>query len=444
MDGCESITGKALDGLKNFTPNLKLFSAQQCKFMEDEYLLPLTIHCPHLCILNLNNCDLITDKLLKVLGKNLRSLEVSERSVHPLPLVTYAKPTYTSAQLLHIAFCTSVTDEGLYSFAVTCNTETLTSLDLTCVRSLTDDGLVGLAEKCVKLKWLNLCGVNRCTEIGGKAITHNCLDMEYLNLEDMNLITDSVFVFDAAGDGRRNVDQRMLRSVTELNISECSRVGDVGLGGISLRCEKMKYLDISGIGITDEGAKYLIRDPSTGGSRGESLKTLKVSYCMNLTDKAFLTISKNCTNLELIDVKGCVHITDDGVKQLALKCKQLQRVSISRCKRLTDKALCNLADYLWVEDLDISSNSRLTDDGIDVIAMEYKGLLRLNLSYCEKLTDRAIVSIGRHCLHLREMQAVGLANVSSDCLEELKHTLSKCNIVTDEKVILPGFGEKKK
>lgn len=170
MDGCESITGKALDGLKNFTPNLKLFSAQQCKFMEDEYLLPLTIHCPHLCILNLNNCDLITDKLLKVLGKNLRSLEVSERSVHPLPLVTYAKPTYTSAQLLHIAFCTSVTDEGLYSFAVTCNTETLTSLDLTCVRSLTDDGLVGLAEKCVKLKWLNLCGVNRCTEIGGKAI----------------------------------------------------------------------------------------------------------------------------------------------------------------------------------------------------------------------------------------------------------------------------------
>lgn len=258
------------------------------------------------------------------------------------------------------------------------------------------------------------------------------------------MITDSVFVFDAAGDGRRNVDQRMLRSVTELNISECSRVGDVGLGGISLRCEKMKYLDISGIGITDEGAKYLIREPSTGGSRGESLKTLKMSYCMNLTDKAFLTISKNCTNLELIDVKGCVHITDDGVKQLALKCKQLQRVSISRCKRLTDKALCNLADYLWVEDLDISSNSRLTDDGIDVIAMEYKGLLRLNVSYCEKLTDRAIVSIGRHCLHLREMQAVGLANVSSDCLEELKHTLSRCNIVTDEKKILPGFGEKKK
>jgi len=240
IDGCEKVTGKSLDGLRNFTPNLKLFSAQQCKFMEDEYLIPLTNACKNLCILNLNNCDLVTDKVLRVLGKNLRGLE-----------------------LLHLAFCTSITDEGLYSFAVTCNTDAFTSLDLTCCRSLTDDGLVGLAEKCTKIKWLNLCGVNRCTEVGGKSITHNMLDLEYLNLEDLNLVTDAVFLFDAAGDGRRMVDEKMLRSVTELNISECPRVGDRGLAGISLRCEKLKFLDVSGSGITDVGANYLIREPST-------------------------------------------------------------------------------------------------------------------------------------------------------------------------------------
>jgi len=412
IDGCEKVTGKALDGLKTFSPNLKLFSAQQCKFMEDEYLIPLTNHCKNLCILNLNNCDLVTDKLLRVLGKNLRALE-----------------------LLHLAFCTSITDEGIYSFAVTCNKDAFTSLDLTCCRSLTDDGLVGLAEKCTKLKWLNLCGVNRCTEVGGKAITHNCLDLEYLNLEDLNLITDNVFMFDSAGDGRRVVDENMLRQCTELNISECSRVGDRGMAGISHRCEKLKYLDISGCGITDEGASYLIREPTTGGARGGNLKTLKMSFCMNVSDEAVRSITKNCTGLTTIDLKGCVHITDDGVRQLAVKCTHLQNISISRCKRLTDKALCNLADFLWIEDLDISNNGRLTDDGIDVIAMEFSGLLKLNISYCEKITNRSIICIGRHCVHLRHFQIVGCNNVTADCIDEFRATLPKCECISEEKYI---------
>ena len=214
IDGCENITGKALDGLKQFTPHLKLLSCQQCKFIDDEYLIPLLPFTPSLCVLNLNNCDLVTDDFLKIVGSQLRHLE-----------------------LLHMAFCTSITDQGLYQFAVTVNTQTFTSMDLTCCRSLTDDSIVGLASKCTGLKYLNLCGVSRCTAIGGKAVTHNCWSLEYLNLEDLNLLTDEVFHFDAAGDGRRAADQNMLRSLVDLNVSECPRLTDSALKGIGQRCE---------------------------------------------------------------------------------------------------------------------------------------------------------------------------------------------------------------
>jgi hypothetical protein len=415
VDGCENVTGKFLDGLKNFTPNLKLLSCQQCKFIDDEYIIPMLPFTPNLCVLNLNNCDLISDVFMKQVGKSLRHLE-----------------------LLHLAFCTSITDEGLYQFAVTANPATFTSLDLTCCRSITDDGLVGLAEKMKNLKYLNLCGVNRCTEVAGKAITHNCWDLEYLNFEDLDLITDDVFHFDTVGDGRRAADVNMLTKITDLNVSECSRLTDHGIGGISQRCEKLETLNLSGCALlTDSAALYLSREPRTGGARGAHLKKLKLSYCMLMTDKGLLNLGKACTKIERIDLSGLVHLTDDGIRNLVTHCTGIQNISISRCKRLTDKSLCNLADFLWVEELDISNNSKITDEGIDVVSMEFTGLLKLNVSDCDKLTNRAIVSLGRHCRNLKELQAVGCKLVGKDATDELKGVLVNCNIISDHKEVLP-------
>ena len=414
IDGCEKVTGRCLDGLKNFTPNLKLLSVQQCKFIDDEYLLPMLPFCNKLCVLNLNNCDLVTDAFLKVAGLQLRNLE-----------------------LLHMAFCTSITDEGLYQFAVTANASTFTSMDLTCCRSITDDGLVGLAEKCRALKFLNICGVNRCTEVGGKAITHNCWDLEYLNLEDLDLVTDEIFHFDSIGDGRRAVDHNMLAKLIDLNLSECARLTDRAVAGLSQRCVKLEILNLSGCSLlTDESAQFLVREPRTGGSRGEKLRKLKMSYCMQLTDKAFDYLLRQCQKLDTVDFTGCVHVTDAGVRKLASYCKSIQNLSLGRCKRLTDKALCNIADYLWVEQLDISDNGKITDDGIDVICMEFKGMTKLNISNCDKITNRSIVSLGRHCKNLKVLQAVGLSNVTKECIEEIKIVLKSCTVKANKEEIL--------
>ena len=108
-------------------------------------------------------------------------------------------------------------------------------------------------------------------------------------------------------------------------------------------------------------------------ARGFSLKTLKLAYCMGLTDVALHTLSKRCTKLSTIDLSGCVHFTDDGIKKIASHCRSLQSLGLSRCKRLTDRALCDLADHLWVEELDVSANAKITDEGIDVVAMEVSG-----------------------------------------------------------------------
>ena len=44
-------------------------------------------------------------------------------------------------------------------------------------------------------------------------------------------------------------------------------------------------------------------DPNTGQPRGRT-RTLKLSYCMNLTDVCLHTLSKRCTKLHTIDLSG--------------------------------------------------------------------------------------------------------------------------------------------
>ena len=56
-------------------------------------------------------------------------------------------------------------------------------------------------------------------------------------------------------------------------------------------------------------------------------------------------------------------LTDDAVLHIALNCSHVQTLGLSHCKRLTDRSICTLADYLWLEDLDMAGCSRLTDDG---------------------------------------------------------------------------------
>ena len=61
-------------------------------------------------------------------------------------------------ELFHCAFCTDVTDAGVYALATTCAQSKLRSLDVSFCASLSDDGVSAVAERCAALEYLNLSG----------------------------------------------------------------------------------------------------------------------------------------------------------------------------------------------------------------------------------------------------------------------------------------------
>ena len=102
-----------------------------------------------------------------------------------------------------------MTDAGIYALATTCAQSKLRSLDVSFCASLSDDGVSAVAERCAALEYLNLSGLHRVTDAAALRVTHNLWRLRTLCLEDLHLITDAIFFFDAKKDGRAAARQQM-------------------------------------------------------------------------------------------------------------------------------------------------------------------------------------------------------------------------------------------
>ena len=138
--------------------------------------------------------------------------------------------------------------------------------------------------------------------------------------------------------------------------------------------------------------------------------------------------------VEALNVAGCVLLTDAAMLTVATLCGHVKSLGVSYVKRLSDAALCTAADYLWLEALDLSGCSHVTDDGIEVLCLEFAGMVKLDLSACTKLTDDAVDSLIRHALHLRWLKAFNLPAVTAGKLEQLRLANPKLALVTTNEV----------
>jgi hypothetical protein len=408
LDGCQGLGDDALHALKRFTPSLRLLSLQKCHLMSDAALIALFHTCSKLKVLNLNYCPQVSDATLGALASCCRDLE-----------------------LLHVSLCSGVSDEGLYEFAMTCNPKSLTSMDLSYCRGVGDDAIEVLAKRCSHVQFLNLQGLSRVTDHGVKAVTHNMWQLTHLNLEDLFLVTDDVFFFDHERDGRKAADQAMLTSLTTLNVSECTLLSDRALGGIATRCAALRSFHGSGCPeFTERGLRDFCVEPLGRQPRGEHLRCVNLSFAPSLTSAGLKVLCEAAPELETVNLAGCVLLGDNDMVTLASNCGHVKSLGVSFVKRLSDAALCTLADYLWLEELDLSGLSRLTDDGIEVLCLEFAGLLQLDLSGCSKLTDDALDAVARYGDHLRWLKAANCPVFTPHGLTALQERCPKLRVVT--------------
>lgn len=139
-----------------------------------------------------------------------------------------------------------------------------------------------------------------------------------------------------------------------------------------------------------------------------------------------------------LDLSGCTQITDEAMEALVVQCPNLSQINLERCSKLTNKSIRTLLRDIKVVFSDSSKDNLLhtsgvgksihvvlrglslkltsinlegcdwlEDDHIQLLANRFRTTLTtLSLKYCKKISDLTVDILVRHCPNLSKVSIV--------------------------------------
>ncbi|KAL3338772.1 hypothetical protein AABB24_027745 [Solanum stoloniferum] len=268
---------------------------------------------------------------------------------------------FSCLRILNLQNCKGITDNGLA--AIGSSLSSLQSLDVSYCRKITDKGLSAVAEGCHDLRTLHLAGCRFVSDSLMKALSKNCHYVEELGLQGCTNITNSGLSVLVEG----------CRRIKYLDINKCSNIGDIGISSVSEACSL-------------------------------TLRTLKLLDCYKVGDDSILSLANYCKNLETLVIGGCRNISDEPMKSLAASCSNsLRKLRMDWCLNITDSSLdCIISKCRELEVLDIGCCEELTDAAFQQLGSEnfMLGMKILKVSNCPKITVEGIKKLMKSCEYL--------------------------------------------
>ncbi|RWS15146.1 F-box/LRR-repeat protein 14-like protein [Dinothrombium tinctorium] len=305
-------------------------------------LREVTLGVPNLERLTLTGCYNLTDEKL---------------------IFAFSEDNYSLTEL-NLSMCKQITDRSILKIAQ--HLKFLQSLDLGGCSNITNSLLTTVRLQLKKLKRLNLRSCRNITDSGiaklcGQTLS-NCVDsthcineepnkvLEYLGLQDCQKLTDEALRYISVG----------FSNMKSINLSFCSGITDVGLKHLSTISQLNELNLRSCVNITDAGIKYL-------SDAGLKLRSLDISFCDKIGDQSLSYISQGLCYLHSLSLNSC-SITDDGLMKIAQTLNDLSMLNIGQCNRITDKGLNAIAESCRsLRTIDIYGCTRITN--IDVHTM---------------------------------------------------------------------------
>lgn len=412
LDYCTGISDDGLEDMKNLADSLEILSMQGIRNLTDDGICVIGQNCRLLTSLNISHCSQVTHVGVIAVAQGCKKLRALYLSSIPLSDMGFATMVpYLSKRYMEV-------------------------IDISNCRDITDHGVSTLAEQCSRLTYLNMSGVSRVTDRGVQKICSNCWRLEHLLMEDVFLLEDAVFWYDHAVDGRVDADEKMLKSLITLNLKDCVHVTDDSIAGLSKRCARIESLNLQGCHLLTDEALLLMSTATLDSVNQQfpmcdSFKFLNIAYCSNLTAYGLMRMFPLCGVLEKLDVSGLTCITDDVILDICHTCPTIQDITLHRCAFVTDAALCSIARHLWVERIDISNCSKITDTGVEVLAAACSGLVSIALRRLKRVTNKSLNLLAAYCKLLVDIDVRECENIDIDCVRECAIDLPKADIRSD-------------
>ncbi|KAL0694255.1 hypothetical protein Bca4012_061435 [Brassica carinata] len=294
--------------------------------------------------------DCITDAVVKAISKSLTSL--IDLDLRDAPLENPRQPS-------------DLTDFGLQEINQNGKLKHLSLIrsqefHSTYFRRVSDQGMLFLADKCLGMESICFGGFCRVTDAGFKTILHSCASLSKFSIYHGPRLTDLVFHDVLATTlSLSHVSLRRCHLLTDhaiqklasnlklenLDLRGCRNIRDEALQAIS-QLPKLKVLLLDGTDVSDTGLSYLKEGV------WDSLVSLSVRRCRNLTDRFMTTLFDGSSKLALreLDLSNLPNLTDAAVFALAKSGAPITKLQLRECRLIGDPSVMALASTRVCED----------------------------------------------------------------------------------------------
>jgi len=222
---------------------------------------------------------------------------------------------------------------------------------------------------------------------------------------DIKVVDPALLLLASAAD--------MCASLTDLDVSLCRHITDIGAIAVAQQCRSLKRLRM--------GSTFL----------------------RNVSLNAF---ASSCPGLQTVSVPNCRDITDESIQNLAQLCPDLSRLILRGCSNLSYLSLEALAEHSSVlSELNLA-NCRLTCPGMIALCKHSASLTALDLCYSlTSVSHEALMHLGQLKLSklimscsrkggsaINDAVIHTIACGSNECLSELR--IGACGSITDSAV----------
>ncbi|XP_071957046.1 uncharacterized protein [Antedon mediterranea] len=215
-------------------------------------------------VLCLNGCQALTDDSINmVLQKHCKSINVLELfgcfNISPA-VITQVGKLCRHLRTLNVGQCYKMTDDDMVTMVT--HLEHVLNLDMRGCKQMHDTTVRKLVRSCKKLKSISLA---------------NCG-----HLTDASLIEISTY----------------LPTIKMIDVSGCKKITNQGVHSLAKSSYNLSSLDLSSTSVNCKSISSL------SSYCGKSLRSLKLNFCKDVTEKSVLKLLQNCHRLEVLQLYG--------------------------------------------------------------------------------------------------------------------------------------------
>ncbi|KAJ6799184.1 DNA repair protein rhp7 isoform X1 [Iris pallida] len=257
-------------------PSLTTISLKGAFRLSDDGLDALVTSAPLLSSVNLGGCNLLTSdgiiNLANKLNPVLRELVLDDCQNVDAMVILPALKKLKFLEVLSIARIQNVDDSFVYNLVRVCGPQIKELVFADC-QKLTTASMRAIGENCSKLCVLDIRNLVQLNDLAISHLASGCRSMQKLKLRRNKFSDEAIAAFIEASGG----------SLIELSLNHIVKVAEYTALAISMCCT-------------------------------QSLQSLDLSFCRDITDEALGLIVDSCSSLSFLTLFGCSQITDSFMK----------------------------------------------------------------------------------------------------------------------------------